>query len=38
MFILDEIQKALHSLNITAFDSVIEVIRDFFLHFDVDVK
>lgn len=35
MFILDEIQKAFHALNITAFDKGFEIIRDFFIHFEV---
>lgn len=35
MFILDEIQKALHALNITVFDSAIEIIRDFFERYGV---
>lgn len=35
MFILDEIQKAFHALNITVFDKVFEIIRDFFEHFEV---
>ncbi len=35
MKILDLIQEAFHKLNITAFDSVFEIIRDFFKAFEV---